>query len=379
MKTKSLAGWATLLCALFACSGRYDVGGAGPQPVSAAGASDGGDVVSPGGSSAGGAAAAGGVAGSRAVAGESPAGDACDQEAAPPPLDGELADPSLVWERVTRLVEGEGQSPPFPLPSSSSHAWVDELVSRAFLRARATGAADGARAVVGAWLYRDVEPADELLEVDWGQLLIAAEPALEQLMREPVGEHGYGVFSEPSWLRRFPSISQRGVGILGRVFGIEAPLPPAGVDLSTPEVDGLTRRQELAAEISPTVCRACHAAFDPLGFPYGVFDEQGDYHELDDGHPIDTSGTLPIALEELSFADMSELGEQVVSSCAARRGFVKSFARAALALEGVPREEAETQVGLHAERLERAFVSSPARSYEDAVRAFAQSPLVLQR
>lgn len=305
----------------------------------------------------------------------------CEPDAGPPPISGELAEPAVVWERVTRLIEGEGAPPPSNLPATTTYAWVGDIVTQAFQRARLEGTVDGAEAFVNYWLFRTTTPAEPALGLDWGASLIESEPVLEQLMLQPVGEHGYGVFSEPTWLVRFPTISARGAGILARVFGNDPPAPPANTPTTEPS-ETLTRRQELRAALdSLAPCESCHLLFDELGYPYGHFDELGAYEALDDGLPIDTSGqyAIPAGTPGLSFADVQELGVEVAASCEARKGIALAFARAALGLEGFPLGTQYELVEPQRNRLQLAFLASAGRSYEDLVRAYAQSPLVLQR
>jgi hypothetical protein len=151
--------------------------------------------------------------------------------------------------------------------------------------------------------------------------------------------------------------------------------------------DIMTRRQELNATLkSQAACLGCHALIDDLGYAYGHFDEAGDYEATEDGLPIDTSGSFGLTASSfgpepviLSFANVQELGEGVAASCEARKGLASSFARAALGLEGLPVGTQFTLVEEHRARLEWGFLASETRSYEDLVRAYAQSPLVLQR
>lgn len=385
MKTICLVGSAALLSSVLACSGRYDVGGEGD---SASGGSAAGAGAAPGsGGFAGTAPSNGGAAGSAPGGGQGNAPTVtCEPESGPPPVVGDFVAPALVWERVTRLVEGAGAPPPSNLPDETTYAWAGQIVTQAFQRARLQRNAAGASAWVNHWLFRTEAPPEPALSVDWGAALIESEPALERLLLDMVGPDRRGVFSEPAWLIRFPSISARGAGISARVLGREVPASPQGIPSSEPS-ELLTRRQELrvAVDASPA-CQACHFLMDDLGYPYGHFDEAGDYQAMDDGLPIDTSGRYGVVVSSagpdpvlFEFADAQELGEQLAESCEARTGIAQAFARAALGLEGLSLSEQDQLVSLQAERLTQAFLFSEAHTYEDLVRAYAQSPLVLQR
>jgi hypothetical protein len=392
MKAISVMGGAALVVSL-ACSGRYEVGGGGLDgasgsevPTSGAtasgsggGANFAGATAQGGGVSASGTGTGGKVDDEGSTNGGLPAvEDGCETPTAPTPLTGALAEPAVVWERITRLIEGEGAPPPSKLPTRTTYAWAGQLVTQAFVRARRQGDAPGARALVKYWLFRGATPPEQPLEVDWGASLLEVQPAFDQLMLVPVGEHGYGVFSEPAWLVHASSISARGARIYDRVVGAGPPPAPQMVSQTTTPDPTLTRREELSVAIANPVCAACHAVFDDLGYAYDNFDELGEYEELDDGKPVDTSGRFPPMLGmEQTFMNVQQLGEGLAESCVARRRFVVTFARAALELEGPP---AEAQISLvDQERIAQAFSFSDGRTYEDFVRAYAQSPLVLQR
>lgn len=336
--------------------------------------------------STGAASAAGGFAGTAPDTGSLAGGSGsatggsevpCEPELGPAPITGDLVGPAVVWERVTRLIEGEDAPPPSNLPMTTTYAWVSDIVMQSFARARRQGLAPGTSAFVNYWLFDRTALPEPSFEVDWAASLLEDEPVLNLLMLEPVGEHGYGIFSERAWLSRFPTISERGAGVAARVFGNVLPPPPQNTPSAPPSAE-LTRRQELVAVVgSDPACKSCHALFDSLGYAYGHFDELGQYESLDDGFPVDTSGNYEAAF--VSFSDLEGLGTETAASCEARKGLVLAFARSALGMEGVQLDSSYQMVELHRERLQRAFLFSAARSYQDLVLAYAQSPLVLQR
>ncbi len=41
------------------------------------------------------------------------------------------------------------------------------------------------------------------------------------------------------------------------------------------------------------VCASCHQLMDPLGFAMENFDPLGQWRTSDEGHPVDTAGTMP--------------------------------------------------------------------------------------
>jgi tetratricopeptide (TPR) repeat protein len=88
------------------------------------------------------------------------------------------------------------------------------------------------------------------------------------------------------------SPTKRGLFVLTRFFGLDAPQPPANVP-SLPErpVDpsGTLRERLTAHRTSPT-CATCHSMFDPLGFALENFDDGGAWRTTDGGAPVDASG-----------------------------------------------------------------------------------------
>jgi hypothetical protein len=70
------------------------------------------------------------------------------------------------------------------------------------------------------------------------------------------------------------------------------PDPPAGVPTTLAPDPTKTERQRLDAHRTSESCKACHALFDPLGFALEKFDSIGQYRDMENGHPIDATGTL---------------------------------------------------------------------------------------
>ncbi len=66
--------------------------------------------------------------------------------------------------------------------------------------------------------------------------------------------------------------------------------------------------QIYAQQSAPGTCAACHASFDPLGFAFENYDMIGGYRTVDNGHPIDPSGTtVTPAGTTISFKNAVEL------------------------------------------------------------------------
>jgi hypothetical protein len=86
----------------------------------------------------------------------------------------------------------------------------------------------------------------------------------------------------------------RGLYVLTRFLGMEAPSPPANVPPlaerpGNPE--GTMRDRTMAHKVNPS-CASCHSMFDPLGLALENFDATGAWRITDGGSPIDASGTF---------------------------------------------------------------------------------------
>ncbi|HEX2674579.1 MAG TPA: DUF1585 domain-containing protein, partial [Polyangiaceae bacterium] len=58
----------------------------------------------------------------------------------------------------------------------------------------------------------------------------------------------------------------------------------------------------------------CHRFIDPLGYALENFDGLGRERELDNGVPVDTTGSYPLAEGKVSFADGTELMKLLAGS-----------------------------------------------------------------
>jgi len=308
-----------------------------------------------------------------------PLGEFCVPLGKPAQLAGEFAEPAVVWSRLSLLIWGTQQPPPSALPAKTTYNWAGQIVSDAFASARDQGAAPGALSFVQEWLFPttiDSMGDKPELEAPWSALLVEATPALQTLLRYRQNER-VGVFSERSWLSRHQSITRRGVAISSTLFNRPVPPPPPGIDTTITPAPGLTRRQALEQHRSSPACAACHQLIDPLGYPFQIFDAVGNYQLLDNNLPIDTSGQYQVSSPALDYQDADDFGQQVVNTCDGQVGLADGFLKAALVLNGIPLEGREPLFEANSARIRQAFVRSN-RTYEDLVRAYAQSPLGLR-
>jgi len=90
------------------------------------------------------------------------------------------------------------------------------------------------------------------------------------------------------------SPTARGLFVMTRILGMEAPAPPANVPPLVEDAGnraGTMRDRMMAHKVNPS-CASCHAAFDPLGLALENFDAIGRWRTTDGGSPIDASGAF---------------------------------------------------------------------------------------
>lgn len=109
-----------------------------------------------------------------------------------------------------------------------------------------------------------------------------------------------GLLTQASFLSLMSHPSQnsptyRGKFIRERLLCQTMPAPPANVSTSLPEAPPNTQRtlrQKLELHMASTACSGCHQMMDPPGFAFEAFDATGKAQTLDDGLPVNTTGSL---------------------------------------------------------------------------------------
>jgi hypothetical protein len=89
---------------------------------------------------------------------------------------------------------------------------------------------------------------------------------------------------------------KRGRWILDNILGAAPAPPPSGVEAlreSTADTSALSVRGRIERHAIDPACAGCHRRMDPLGFGLENFDAIGRWRTLDEGHPVDSTGTLP--------------------------------------------------------------------------------------
>lgn len=109
------------------------------------------------------------------------------------------------------------------------------------------------------------------------------------------------------------------------------PRPPSPEIPPIPDpVPGLTTRQQVT-RLTSACGGACHSVYmDPLGFAFEAFDGMGRERTLDNGQPVDTTGSYPFAEGVKNFADANELMKIMATSPQVHTCYSKSVTGFAL-------------------------------------------------
>ena len=106
------------------------------------------------------------------------------------------------------------------------------------------------------------------------------------------------------------SVVQRGKWILESLLGAPPPPPPPDVPELKPKTsDGraLSMREQMNAHRANSVCAACHARMDPLGFALENYDAVGRWRTKDADAVIDAAGKLPDGTKFNGPAELKQL------------------------------------------------------------------------
>ena len=313
MMSRHVSVWALSLgLVMAACSGRVDVGvEPGASGSSAGGGVDGSNTTAGAGSAP--------VAGTGAVgATDDGTPNRCSffpLETSDPPPRLSSAD---ALARIYQFLENDPTIPNVALPNEPTPAWAAARANDILDEHEASGTpAPGLARFLEHWL--SVMPDELEAPAVWALKLVASDATLSTLLAEPTGQpHRFGILNEAEVLAARPGITVRGGLISGSVLCQPVPAPPPEfahpIDLG-PSDTTTTRRQRLERSIANPSCAGCHSLADASGYSLEHFDEAGDYRDLDNGQPVDATGTLNSP--PISFEDYADLGPQLATSCEA--------------------------------------------------------------
>jgi hypothetical protein len=134
-------------------------------------------------------------------------------------------------------------------------------------------------------------------------------------------EHRAGVLTHPYLLSAFAYTSEsspihRGVFVARGVLGVALrPPPDAVVPLAAEAQPSLNTRERVLLQTKPASCLTCHGVINPLGFTLEHFDAVGRFRDMDNGKPVDSTGTyLTRAGKVVSFKGARDLAKFLAES-----------------------------------------------------------------
>jgi hypothetical protein len=149
-----------------------------------------------------------------------------------------------------------------------------------------------------------------------------------------VGPSRSGYFMQIPFLLRWGLNDQsdpihRGAGLELTVLCAPVGVPAAILPPLPPLTPGQTNRERIT-QFTGQCGAACHARFNPLGFALENFDGLGQEREIDNGGPVDTTGSYPFADGTQAFADGNELMKIMAGSTQAHTCYAKRITGYAL-------------------------------------------------
>ena len=135
---------------------------------------------------------------------------------------------------------------------------------------------------------------------DLAQLYGIEPPAFPwQLVPLPAEQGRAGLLTHSAFLTVFshPNVNsptRRGLFVQETLLCTDIQPPPPSVMATPPTpAEGQTLREWLEQQHSADAsCAGCHGVMDPIGFAFERFDAIGQYRQLDNGQPIDSSGEV---------------------------------------------------------------------------------------
>lgn len=149
------------------------------------------------------------------------------------------------------------------------------------------------------------------------------------------GSQRLGLLTQPSFLAMTGSPDgsnpvKRGKAVYQKLLCGVLPSPPPNVPPAKPASAGGTTRQRFAEHGENQCAKGCHSLMDPIGFAFEHYDGIGRYRTMDNGQPVDASGSIKLDGVDQPFADAIELAQLLASSDSVGSCFAKQWFRFAL-------------------------------------------------
>ena len=155
-----------------------------------------------------------------------------------------------------------------------------------------------------------------------------------------------GIVTNPAILASYAKPNQtspvlRGKFVREQFLCQQLPAPPANLVIVVPQVTpGSTTRQRFAMHESQATCAACHKLMDGMGLGFENYDPLGRWRTLDQGLPIDASGTI-ISTDDMNgdFVGGVQLATKIAGSNQVRQCLVRQWFRFANGRSEIPADE----------------------------------------
>jgi hypothetical protein len=141
-----------------------------------------------------------------------------------------------------------------------------------------------------------------------------------------------GILTQASFLSMHASATEshpvkRGATVTRRLLCIDVQ-PPPNMDVGMPAMPapGLTTRDRFAMH-AEQACATCHKLTDPVGFAFENYDAIGAWRTMDQGKPVNASGSIALKAGVLSFNNAIELAKGLAQSNEARECMATQWMR----------------------------------------------------
>jgi hypothetical protein len=136
---------------------------------------------------------------------------------------------------------------------------------------------------------------------------------------------------------------RRGKFVFTKLLCQTLPPPPANVPPPAPASAGGTTRQRFEVHDQNACAKGCHTSMDPIGFGFESYDGIGQYRTMDNGLPVDASGSIPLDGKAQTFNDAIGLVGLLAKSPQVRTCFAGEWSRFALSRTDTPDDAASLQ------------------------------------
>jgi hypothetical protein len=275
---------------------------------------------------------------------------------------------SSVLSRIADFLEdGATTVSPGDVPAVATAKWASSEATSILDHyvARGVGAPGFVR-VLSLWLDAPASLASLSNPLRWPFIMSTPGTLMPALLIGAINDpRRPGILTEQDLLALRPGISARGAWLYQRLLCQDVPPPPPNTPPLKP-TPGMTRRESLAALLGPSCVSFEH------------FDEMGNYRDVDNGKPVDSSGIIDnwgvSGIAPTKFQSIDDLAFQLSDSCGVARCFAAAMFNHALNVSpGAPVPYSEEELDYVANR----FADSD-RDIRTLVGAIVESPTFLR-